>query len=1149
MIGQTLGHYKIIDKIGAGGMGVVYRSHDEQLDRDVALKVLPIGTIADEHARKQFRTEALALARLNHPNIETIHEFGTQDGIDFLVMELIPGRALSEKIKEGPLSQQEILRIAVQFAAGLAAAHEQGIIHRDLKPGNLIVTPDGRLKILDFGLAKLFRPEIAGDVTQTITGENGTTAGTLPYMSPEQLRGLSLDPRSDIYAAGNVIYEIATGRRPFPQTQTAELMGAILHKTPDRPSSLNPEISPALESIICKALEKEPMGRYHTARELGAALEGLSAPGSQTHPVGFHQTATLGSTTRSAISRRGLVAIGSIFAIILLAGLFIGLNVDGIRDRILSRNYSRPLDGGITAPSPVKARRSVAVLGFKNVSNQPDKAWMSTAISDMLTTELAAGEQLRTIPGESVAQMKVSLSLPEMDTYGSETLRKIHKNLNADDVVLGSYIPLGNGQIRLDLRLQDASQGETLASVSEKGSENQLDDLVGRAGAELRAKLGAGAVSGNETMEVKATIPSNSEAARLYSEGVARLRSFDNLTARDFLEKAVIAQPNFALAHSALASAWSGLGYDTMAKAEAKKALDLAGGLSREDRLLVEARYGEMTKEWDKAAEAYRTLFGFFPDNLEYGIRLANSQTRAGNGKEALVTVESMRRRVPSSVQDDPRIDLAAADASVSLGDFKLAQSLASRAAQSAQAKNMELILARAHFLQGLSLEGLGQNKEATTAIKEARQLYAAAGDKNGVASTLEVMGNILSDHGDPSAALPKYQEELAIVRDVGNRRAEASALNNLALVLDEQGDRQKARKMWEEALIGFRDINDKNNSAKVLLNIGGVQQSEGDLAGAKKTYSQALSIARQVNDQESIGSLQAALGSVLDAEGDYVGAKRVLDKAVAMDLALGRKSPTSDKLVAMGDLLQHQGDLTAARKSYEDALLQSRATGDKSMAAYALMGLGSIAMNEADFAEARKDFEDSLASRNELGERGNSAATRVALANLAIEEGHFADATSAARDARDQLRREALSDEEIISTVVLARALLSGGEVHGAARELDQHALAAHKSQNFTVQMEFGIENALVEAALGKQASAETSLKTLLARAKKAGFASYELKSRLALEEIAMAIEHPGESRARIEQLEKDANAKGFILIARKCAADSKLRNGKPSV
>jgi serine/threonine protein kinase len=204
MIGKTLGHYRIVEKIGAGGMGEVYRARDEQLDRDVALKVLPAGTLGDDAARKQFRKEALALAKLNYPNIETIFEFGSRDGVDFLAMELIPGQPLGEKLKDGPLEQQEIVRLATQLADGLTAAHEQGVIHRDLKPANLFVTPDGRLKILDFGLARLVHPELAGDVTRSITMETGTVSGTVPYMPPEQLRGLPADARSDIYAAGAV---------------------------------------------------------------------------------------------------------------------------------------------------------------------------------------------------------------------------------------------------------------------------------------------------------------------------------------------------------------------------------------------------------------------------------------------------------------------------------------------------------------------------------------------------------------------------------------------------------------------------------------------------------------------------------------------------------------------------------------------------------------------------------------------------------------------------------------------------------------------------------------------------------------------------------------------------------------------------------
>ena len=277
MIGQRLGHYRIVEMIGAGGMGKVYRASDEQLDRDVALKVFSPGTLRDEAARKQFRRDALALARLDHPNIETVYEFGTQDIVDYLAMELVPGTTLRERLRGGPLPEHETVCLGTQLAHGLAVGHEQGIVHRDLKPGNLMVTPDGHLKILDFGLARLLRPTQAVDVRHSVIADMGALTGTVPYMSPEQLRGEHADARSDIYAAGAVLYEAATGRCPFPQKHGPTLMGAVLHQIPEPPSSANRQLTLGIESVILKALEKRPQARYQSAAELRAALETLMA--------------------------------------------------------------------------------------------------------------------------------------------------------------------------------------------------------------------------------------------------------------------------------------------------------------------------------------------------------------------------------------------------------------------------------------------------------------------------------------------------------------------------------------------------------------------------------------------------------------------------------------------------------------------------------------------------------------------------------------------------------------------------------------------------------------------------------------------------------------------------------------------------------
>ncbi len=261
MIGQTLGQYRIIEKIGAGGMGVVYRVRDERLERDVALKVLPAGALADEERRKRFRREALALSKLNHPNIATIHDFNTEGDMDFLAMEFISGVTLSKKSLQGPLPEADVVKLGKQAAEALEAAHEQGIVHRDLKPGNIMVTAKGLVKVLDFGLAKILHPSGILDKTLTLV-DAGTQSmsGTLPYMAPEQLEGHKVDERSDIHALGAILYELAAGKRPYPQEAPSELVQAILHKQPERLRYSGAPISEGLERISSSAWKKSPPG-------------------------------------------------------------------------------------------------------------------------------------------------------------------------------------------------------------------------------------------------------------------------------------------------------------------------------------------------------------------------------------------------------------------------------------------------------------------------------------------------------------------------------------------------------------------------------------------------------------------------------------------------------------------------------------------------------------------------------------------------------------------------------------------------------------------------------------------------------------------------------------------------------------------------
>src|SRR5712692_5290277 len=323
MIGQTLGHYRILEQIGAGGMGVVYRAHDERLDRDVALKILPASALADEAARRRFRKEALALAKLTHSNIAHIYDFDTQDSTDFLVMECVPGQTLAQKLNAGSMPEKEVAALGGQIAAALEEAHERGVMHRDLKHGNILVTLKGQAKVLDFGLAKLLRPQGDAQATQTFTETQGV-AGTLPYMAPEQLRGEALDGRTDIYALGCVLYEMATGRPAFAEESAPRLTDAILHRAPVGPRAVNARVSPQLEAIILKCLEKDPQHRYQSAKEASVDLRRLALP-----------TAAFGARpapARMSWRKMGIGAAAGVVAILL------ALNVAGLRERLLGKS-------------------------------------------------------------------------------------------------------------------------------------------------------------------------------------------------------------------------------------------------------------------------------------------------------------------------------------------------------------------------------------------------------------------------------------------------------------------------------------------------------------------------------------------------------------------------------------------------------------------------------------------------------------------------------------------------------------------------------------------------------------------------------------------------------------------------------------------
>jgi len=484
VVGQTLGHYRIVEKIGAGGMGEVYRARDEHLARDVAIKILPPGTLSDESARKHFHKEALILSQLNHPNVATIHDFDTQQGVDFLVMEYIPGITLSEKVAAGPMPEKEVLRLGVQLAEGLAAAHEHGVVHRDLKPGNLRLTDDGRLKILDFGLAKLRHPVTASAATESLS-ETRAMAGTVPYMAPEQLLGEAIDARTDIHSSGSVLYEMATGQRPFAELEQAQLITAILHRPPRPPAALNPRLSPELARIIGKCLEKEPENRYQSARELAIDLRRLQ--------TGVLSEGWLAATrSRWWLTKSVGLGLGILVSVIVL---LIAFNFGRLRERMFGR-------------ADMPRIESLAVLPLENLSGDPTQEFFVDGMTDALIAGLAQIKAVKVISRTSVMHYKGT----------NETIPQIARELGVDGIVEASVMRSG-GRVRLTAQLIDARQDRHLwASNYERAMTDVLalqSELVQAITDEIRIQ-----VSPQEKARLTQSRPVNPEAYEAYLKGM-----------------------------------------------------------------------------------------------------------------------------------------------------------------------------------------------------------------------------------------------------------------------------------------------------------------------------------------------------------------------------------------------------------------------------------------------------------------------------------------------------------------------------------------------------------------------------------------------------------------------------------------------------
>lgn len=1011
------GRYEILELVGMGGMGIVYRARDRRLDVEVAVKLLNADRAADPETLARFERELVLARQVSHPSVVRIHDIGQDGDLHFLSMDFVPGRSLKSVLEEeGPMPAEWVAAVGRDLAAALAAAHDKGVVHRDLKPANVLMDEEGRARITDFGVAR----SLSGrGPTRT-----GHVLGTPDYLSPEQALGEQVDGRSDIYALGLLLYEMVSGELPFSTDSADESLAQRLAGRPRDLTRTGADVPAWLERVIGRCLARDREDRYQDARDLEGDLERHAA-----------------TRARRRQSWR-VAAVGAVVLAGLLGLAWLFYPAPAGRDSVR--------DAPGTPGAAEKPASSVAVVPFADETGNPALAWVSTGVAEMIAVDLAQAPSLEVVDSLRVFRTVRDLGLKAGVLSDSEA-RQLAGLLDAKLLVMGRVRSAGDG-LRLEAQLAGMEQPGVMERFNrDVPGPGGLLDAAGRLTAEMRDRLAV-----HPAEDAEPTLSSSPEALSAYGDGVERLARGDTLAAVEPLERAVAQDPAFSAAWVRLADARGSLGYRSEAIEAAERAvaeLDNPDG-----RVALEARAlrASLEGDTDRALELRHRLADRFPNDIEARVRLGELQGDSGQ-------LDAARETLSAVVEQDPSHPRAW----YLLGKFSILAGQSRRAIDDYLVRAL-VVQNRLGNAQGRAdvLNAMGIAYSEVADLQQAQEHYAKAaelrreiGDRRGVAATLSNLAKIQALRGDYEGARQRLSQALNAHTELGNSSGVAHIHNEFGLLAEEQGDFEGALKHYRDALRVRRGLGDSRAMAESLLNVGYTYFVLGEYDNAAVYTRQALESYREDSNREGVMLARETLAQLETARGNWDAALEAALSALEVSRELDSAGTQAVSLGIIGRVAHFQGRYGAALDSIDEALELARELNDlRAIPEYELaragvlldLGAAGPAGQALDRAETalekggnREQRAELLRYRGELALFSGDIDQAVDVLETAVSEGQTSGSITALLRARLALGRAEIAGGDIGSGRGILEAVAAKADDLGHV-PLQLHALEA---------------------------------------------------------------------------------------------------------